>query len=1152
MKNLKIGMKLTIGFGLVLILLIIMSIISIIRLDTIGEHINEIVTDRMLKTEQSNQIINNINIGARALRNMMLLTDKNEIQKEKERAEEGTETISKIFEELIPTIKLAGGKAILKDLQEYRKEYIDSRKELFKFIESDNLEEAKKLLFGDFRKIQNKYINKVTEFITRQTEQGKKLGKETMNLYKSTEVLIIVLSIISILLALIIAFVITKGITTPVSKIVNFANNMADGNINDKIDIEQNDEIGQLAIAFVSMQSIIQNLVLDINTLVQATKDGKLDTRGNSGKYEGGWKELINNINELINAFVGPINVTAEYVDRISKGDIPPKITDKYNGDFNEIKNNLNQCIDAVSLLVNDAGVLSKAAVEGKLDTRADANKHQGDFKKIVQGVNSTLDSVIGPLNVAAEYVDRISKGDIPPKITDKYNGDFNEIKNNLNACIDVMTNLLSETNMLIKATVDGKLDTRGNDSKFVGDWGTLVKGVNNLINAFVGPINVTAEYVDRISKGDIPPKITDKYNGDFNEIKNNLNQCIDAVSLLVNDAVVLSKAAVEGKLDTRADASKHQGDFKKIVEGVNATISSLVGLIDNMPLPAMIINKEFEILYMNKSGAMLNNTTVEQLIKNKSKCYDYFKTNDCRTNKCACNIAMSQGHEAISETQANPGIHKMDVKYIGLPIKNKDGFIIGAFEVITDLTTIKQAERLAKKIADYQEKETIKITDNLVKLSLGNTNIVAKSNDSDKDTIEIKKVFDTINDALNKSVIAVNNLVNDANLLSVAAVEGKLQTRADANKHHGDFRKIVEGVNNTLDSVIKPIEEAAEILQKMSQGDLSNEVTGNYKGDHAILKNAINKTLTSINDLISQANIASDQVTSGAQQVADASQSLSQGATQQASSLEEVSSSMQEISAQTKQNAENANKANSFATESKTSALNGNKQMGNLMTAMSEIADSSKNISKIIKVIDEIAFQTNLLALNAAVEAARAGRHGKGFAVVAEEVRNLAARSAKAAKETSEMIEEAIKKAQNGSAIANQTATVLNVIEQSATTVSEIIADIATASTQQAQSISEINTSLVQIEQVTQQNTANAEESAAASEELSGQSRELKNMLSKFRLKNQYYSQSNQQRKIAPKKSKMIAQKNYKNNDDIEVVSPEDVINLDDDFGKY
>ena len=157
-----------------------------------------------------------------------------------------------------------------------------------------------------------------------------------------------------------------------------------------------------------------------------------------------------------MNSFVGPINVTAEYVDRISKGDIPAKITDSYNGDFNEIKNNLNTCVDAVNLLVTDAALLSKAAVEGKLATRADASKHQGDFRKIVQGVDDCLDAV-SALNVAAEYVDRISKGDIPQKITDEYKGDFNEIKNNLNACIDVMNGLLEETGKLVQATEDGQ-----------------------------------------------------------------------------------------------------------------------------------------------------------------------------------------------------------------------------------------------------------------------------------------------------------------------------------------------------------------------------------------------------------------------------------------------------------------------------------------------------------------------------------------------------------------------------------------------------------------------------------------------------------------------------------------------------------------------
>ncbi len=132
-------------------------------------------------------------------------------------------------------------------------------------------------------------------------------------------------------------------------------------------------------------------------------------------------------------------------MDRISKGDIPPKITDKYNGDFNEIKNNLNTCIDAISRVVADGVALTQAALEGKLATRADATKHQGDFKKVIEGFNLTLDNVIRPLNVSAEYVDRISKGDIPPKITDTYNGDFNEIKNNLNTCIDAITALVAD-----------------------------------------------------------------------------------------------------------------------------------------------------------------------------------------------------------------------------------------------------------------------------------------------------------------------------------------------------------------------------------------------------------------------------------------------------------------------------------------------------------------------------------------------------------------------------------------------------------------------------------------------------------------------------------------------------------------------------------
>ncbi|RLC30152.1 MAG: methyl-accepting chemotaxis protein, partial [Deltaproteobacteria bacterium] len=153
---------------------------------------------------------------------------------------------------------------------------------------------------------------------------------------------------------------------------------------------------------------------------------------------------------------------------------------------------------------------LVRATKEGRLDTRADLTGVEGAERELLVGINELIDAFVGPINVTAEYVARISKGDIPEKITDTYNGDFNEIKNNLNAVIDIMNGLLDETGKLIDATIEGKLDTRGDAAAFGGGWGKLVGGINNLIDAFVGPINVTADYVERISEGDIPEKITD------------------------------------------------------------------------------------------------------------------------------------------------------------------------------------------------------------------------------------------------------------------------------------------------------------------------------------------------------------------------------------------------------------------------------------------------------------------------------------------------------------------------------------------------------------------------------------------------------------------------------------------------------------------
>jgi methyl-accepting chemotaxis protein len=246
---------------------------------------------------------------------------------------------------------------------------------------------------------------------------------------------------------------------------------------------------------------------------------------------------------------------------------------------------------------------------------------------------------------------------------------------------------------------------------------------------------------------------------------------------------------------------------------------------------------------------------------------------------------------------------------------------------------------------------------------------------------------------------------------------------------------------------------------------------------------------------------MAAEQISGGADQISDTSQQLSQAATEQASSLEEITSSMTEMGSRTKHNADNAVQVNQLTDQARQVAEKGNSQMRDMVDAMGDINSSAQDISKIIKVIDEIAFQTNLLALNAAVEAARAGQHGKGFAVVAEEVRNLAARSAKAASETATLIEGSVAKAGNGSRIAEDTAGALDEIVTSISKVSDLVGEISASSDEQAQGISQISIGLSQIDEVTQQNTSNAVECAATSEELAAQANDLREMLARFTL---------------------------------------------------
>ncbi len=742
-----------------------------------------------------------------------------------------------------------------------------------------------------------------------------------------------------ILLTVVFGFYISRSISKPIRNLASAADKLALGDVNVSIDATAMDEVGMLSHSFKkvienikdasmaaervaagdlkvevkvlsendllgkglnSMLDTIRNLLSETERLTKATQDGKLDTRGNAAMYKGAWNELVQGVNGLVDAFVAPINVTAEYVDRIGKGDIPPKITDEYKGDFNEIKNNLNSCIDAVNALVADANSLEQAAVEGRLATRADASKHQGDYRKIVEGVNNTLDSVIGPLNVAAEYVDRISKGDIPPAITDIYKGDFNEIKNNLNATVQMMNELLSETDKIIQAAANGELDKRADANLFVGGWNKLVAGVNDTITNIVDPLMVTADYVEKVSKGVIPPTITTEYKGQYNIIKNNLNAMVKMMNELLEETNKIVVAAANGELDKRADANLFVGGWNKLVAGVNDTITNIV---DPLMVTADYVEKvskgvipptittEYKGQYniiKNNLNAMVKmmNELLEETNKivvaaangelDKRADANLFVggwnklvagVNDTITNIVDPLMVTADYVEKVSKGVIPPTITTEYKGQYNIIKNNLNAMVKMMNELLaeTDKIVLAAANGELDKRADANlfvggwNKLVAGVNDTITNIvdplnvSAEYVDRISKGDIPPKITDEYKGDFNEIKKNLNACIDAVNALVADANSLEQAAVEGRLATRADATKHQGDYRKVVEGVNNTLDSVIGPLNVAAEYVDRISKGDIPPAITDIYKGDFNEIKNNLNATVKMMNELLSE-----------------------------------------------------------------------------------------------------------------------------------------------------------------------------------------------------------------------------------------------------------------------------------------------------------
>jgi len=493
-------------------------------------------------------------------------------------------------------------------------------------------------------------------------------------------------------------------------------------------------------------------------------------------------------------------------------------------------------------------------------------------------------------------------------------------------------------------------------------------------------PLDYMVGVITRIARGEIPEKSALRYGGEMGQLQVAVEDLSGTIQTMVEDIDALAEAAIAGQLDVRADAAKHAGDFARLVGGVNEVIATLVGHFDSLPLPVMIIGSDYGIRYMNSTGQALLGQSAEQLAGHK--CYEQFKTSDCRTANCACARAMEEGVKNTSETDAHPGVGvDLDIMYTGTPIKDRQGNIIGALEIVVDQTQIMTARRQAQKMADQ-----IKGTTDALKQSANGLLQIAEG---------MRGRSEQMSEQTSIASAAVEEIT--------ASINSTAQVSGETSENINVIASAVEEMSGTIRTTAAASEQSA---------------TG----------------VTDVSKVIAAASIKMENV-------AGSAQSVSQSVDSVVSAIREINLSLNEVSS-------NCEKSQAVTGDAELKAKDTN-------AIIEKLSASSKQIGKIVDVINDIADQTNMLALNAAIEAAGAGEAGKGFAVVANEVKELARQTAEATEEISQQIE-AMQENMGGAVQA--VGVIATVIDE----IGEITNTIAAAVTQQTATVGDISGAVV------------------------------------------------------------------------------------------
>jgi methyl-accepting chemotaxis protein len=784
----------------------------------------------------------------------------------------------------------------------------------------------------------------------------------------------------------------------------------------------------------------------------------------------------------------------------LGKGD---EYTTEVKEQFKQINDNLVQVQKAVGGLIEDTERLSEAAIAGDLNARGDASKHAGEFRKVVQGFDQTLDTVIEKLNWYQAIVDAVPfpihvidkdmKWTFLNKAFEKLMVDRGYVKNRAEAvgmpCSTANATICNTTECGIR-----RLQRGIGDSFF--DWGELnckqdTSYVMNVKGEQVGFVevvqdmtpsirvrNYTSSEMERVANnltllasGDLSfdldlgksDKFTIEVEEHFKKINNNLVQVKSAVGGLISDAENLAHTAIEGKLDARADISKHSGDFRKVVQSFNQTLDAVIGPLN---VSAGYVDR------------ISRGDIPEKITDNYNGDFNIIKNN---LNACIDGLqGLVETKQVLQRMAENDFSTSVEGKYSGI------------FEEV----------KIATNGAEARIKNAVNIAEHI---AVG---------DYEADLQELKRVGrrsanDSLIPAFIKMMDAIKALVTDAGDLSKAAVEGRLSVRADASRHQGEFSKVVQGVNDTLDAVVNPIQDVERVLGKLADGDFTVEITKEYAGEFGDLKKALSAMSRQVRTALLQIGNEIGTLAADSEQLGKVSQQMSASAEETAAQANVVSAASEQVSTNIQTVATGADEMGASIKEIAKNTADATKIANNAVQlahstneTVKKLGVSSAEIGQVIKVITSIAQQTNLLALNATIEAARAGEAGKGFAVVANEVKELAKQTAKATEDISQKIQ-AIQQDTGGAVtaigqitevigqISDIQNTIASAIEEQSATTNEISRNLSEAAKGGADITLNI-TSVAQVARTTTEAAGQTQASAKSLEEMAAQLREL------------------------------------------------------------